>query len=93
MSVRSVPSYAAYFAIWAWLIALLVAGVFVPQLSLSKMNAVLLIFSIALVKAALVTLFYMHLKSEKIPVWVVAVSPFFLISLAVFLIFVGIALS
>ena len=83
------PSYRAYFWIWLGLILLLVAGTFISYLPLSKVGIILLILAVSLLKAGLVTLFYMHLKFEKGPVWVVAFFPFFLIGLAVLLIFLG----
>jgi caa(3)-type oxidase subunit IV len=94
MSAKSTPTYAHYLAIWAWLIALLIAGTFVSQLPLAHKTAVGIILLISLIKAVLVALFYMHLKFEKaVPLWVVAVFPFFLIGLATFLVFIGTALS
>ncbi len=87
MSTHAQPTYAKYFWIWVWLIALLVAGTYVTVLPVSKTGAVLLILAVAAVKAALVSLFYMHLKFERlVPIWVVAVFPFFLIGLAVLLV-------
>jgi len=83
-------NYRKYLLIWSWLIALLLAGTFISYLPISKTNIVLLILLVSLVKAALVTLFYMHLRFERIPLWVVAFFPFFLIGLAVLLVFTGI---
>jgi caa(3)-type oxidase subunit IV len=84
------PSYLKYFAIWGWLVALLVAGTLSPLLPFSRWGVTLFILLIALVKAVLVSLFYMHLKFEKIvPLWVVAVFPFFLIMLAVLVLLLG----
>lgn len=95
MSVKTTsPTYAKYFAIWAGLIILLVLGAFVPSLPIPKTVAVLLILFVSLIKAILVVLFYMHMKSEKlVPLWVVAVSPFFLIVLAAGLILIGLSLA
>ena len=87
-------SYAAYLWIWVWLILLLAAGTFFSTLPISKTGVVVLILSVALIKAALVSLFYMHLKFEKkVPLWIVAIFPFFLIGLATLLVFLGIGLS
>lgn len=77
------------FAIWICLIVLLVGGTYVSYLPFSKIGAAFLILGIALVKAVLVTLFYMHLKGERLPVWIVVVFPFFLLALAVSLILIG----
>ena len=81
------PTYGKYLLIWIWLIALLVAGTFISYLPLSKSGIVLLILAVALAKTALVVLFYMHMKFERLPLWVVAIFPFFLIGLAVLLVF------
>ncbi len=52
------------------------------------------ILLVSLVKAALVALFFMHLRFEKVvPLWIVAVFPFFLIGLATLLVFIGTALG
>jgi len=84
-------SYGKYLLIWVWLIALLAAGTFISTLPISKTEAVLAILSVSLIKAFLVALFYMHLKFERlIPLWIVAVFPFFLIGLATLLVFSGI---
>ena len=88
------PGYGKYLAIWAWLMALLAAGTFVSQMPISKGLAVQVILAISLIKAALVALFYMHLKFEKVvPVWVIAIFPFFLIGMATFLLWIGNVLS
>lgn len=74
-----------------WLIALLIAGTFISTLPISKTEIVLLILGVSLTKATLVMLFYMHLKFERlVPLWVVAVFPFFLIGLAVLLVLTGV---
>ncbi len=84
------PSYSSYIAVWGWLIALLMGGTFLSFLPFSKTNIILAILLIALVKAILVTLFFMHMKQERLfPLWVILLSPFLLIGLAVSLIFVG----
>jgi cytochrome c oxidase subunit 4 len=82
-------SYASYLLIWVWLIALLIAGTLVSYLPLSKTGIALLILAIALAKAVLVALFYMHLKFERLALWAVALFPFFLIGLAVLLVTTG----
>ena len=83
-------SYRKYFLIWIWLIALLAAGTFISYLPIPKMSAILFIFLVSIVKTALVGLFYMHLKFEKwVPLWLVAISPFFLLGIAGLLVFLG----
>ena len=88
------PTYGKYLLIWIWLIALLVAGTFFSGLPIPKNFIVLLILLVSLTKVALVGLFYMHLKFEKIvPVWIVAIFPFFLIGIATLLVYLGTALG
>ena len=88
------PTYGKYLGIWAYLIALLITGTLISYLPISKVGVVLLILTVSLAKATLVALFYMHLKFEKwVPLWVVAIFPFFLIGLATLLVFIGLALE
>ncbi len=87
-------SYGKYLLVWVWLIALLAAGTFVSSLPISKTAIVLLILAVSMVKTGLVGLFYMHLKFERlVPIWVVALSPFLLVGLAVLLVLFGLALA
>ncbi len=85
--------YGKYFLIWAWLIVLLVGGTFISSLPISKGGIVWLILTIALIKTALVALFYMHMKDERIPIWVVAITPFFLVALAIVPVLIALALA
>ena len=90
MSTHANPSYRKYLLIWLWLIALLAAGTFFSYLPIPKTGIILLILTVSLIKTALVALFYMHLKFERVvPLWLVAVFPFFLIGLATLLVFIG----
>ena len=87
-------NYGKYLLIWVWLIALLAAGTFISFLPISKTAVILLILGVSLIKTGLVVLFYMHLKSERVvPLWIVALFPFFLIGLAVLLVLSGLALA
>lgn len=94
MSAHASPGYGKYLVIWVWLVLLLLVGAYAPPLlGLSKLSAVALILGVALIKAVLVALFFMHLKSERIvPLWVIIFFPFFLIGLAVLLVTIGPAL-
>ena len=87
-------AYGKYLVIWIWLIVLLAAGTFISTLSIPKAGVIGLILLISLTKTALVALFYMHLKSERwVPIWVVAIFPFFLVGLAVLMVLLGLALA
>ena len=93
MSTNAHSGYGKYLVIWVWLVLLLWIGAYGPHLlGLSHTSAMALILFVSLIKAGLVVLFYMHLKSEKIPLWVIAVFPFFLIGIAVLLVTIGPAL-
>ena len=88
MTEHAQPTYGKYLIIWIWLIVLLAAGTFISSLPISKTEVVLLILGVALIKTALVALFYMHLKFERsVPLWVVVVFPFLLVGSAVLLVF------
>lgn len=69
------PNYAAVF--WSLLI-LTIFEIIVANLPLPKFPVVLLLVSLAIVKATLVALFYMHLKFEKYFIYVIALFPIFL---------------
>jgi caa(3)-type oxidase subunit IV len=68
-----------YVAIWVWLVVLMVAGVLATLLPLGKSAVVGLIFAIAGVKAVLVALNYMHLKSENWLIYALAIVPVLLV--------------
>ena len=68
-----------YVAIWVWLVALMIAGVLVTLLPLGKSAVMSLIFAIAAVKAVLVALNYMHLKSENWLIYALAIVPVLLV--------------
>ncbi len=74
-----------YVTIWYWLVGLLFTSVLIVYLPLGKPLIVLLVFGAAMVKAALVALNYMHLKSEQLLIYTLALAPLllFLVLLAV----------
>lgn len=75
MITHKQPNYAAVF--WSLLI-LTIFEIIVANLPLPKFPVVLLLVSLAIVKAALVALFYMHLKFEKYFIYIIALFPIFL---------------
>jgi caa(3)-type oxidase subunit IV len=78
---------ADYLVVWGWLVALLFAGLAVIALPIPKLGALILIFSVAAVKAGLVALNYMHLKREHLLIIAIALVPVILvIGLAIVLI-------
>ncbi len=79
---RAHPSYVA---IWVWLVLLMVAGVLASRLPLAHTMVVTLIFTIAAVKAALVGLYYMHLRFERGVIYAMALVPLALVVVLTFL--------
>ncbi len=75
-----------YNAIFLTLFVLTIVEIFVANLSLSKGYIILILVSLALLKAGLVGAFYMHLRFEKILLTLVLVGPLvfsFILALAV----------
>jgi len=63
-----------YLIIWLWLVALVGISVAAASL-LPKVQALALIFSVAIVKAFLVARNYMHLKNEKAIYYAIVLVP------------------
>ena len=55
--------------IWVWLLLLVVAGVAVLAIPISHLFAVVLIFLVAAVKAALVLRHYMHVRRQPFMIY------------------------
>ena len=72
-----------YLIVWYWLLALVVASVIAVAL-LPKAQALVLIFTAAVLKALLVARNYMHLKHEKALIYALALVP--LLFIVIFLI-------
>lgn len=68
-----------YITIWGWLLGLLIAGVLVFTLHLATIPLLVLIFTVAVIKAALVIRNYMHLKAEHVLIYAIAGIPVLLI--------------
>jgi caa(3)-type oxidase subunit IV len=63
-----------YLIIWAWLLALVIVSVAATS-ALPKLQAMLLIFSVAVIKALLVARNYMHLRNEKAIIYAMVLVP------------------
>ncbi|HLC27020.1 MAG TPA: cytochrome C oxidase subunit IV family protein [bacterium] len=74
-----------YMAIFWWLFGLTLAELGVYALPLVKWLFVILLISLALSKAALVAMFFMHLRIEHRTLSLIAVTPLVLGALLVFL--------
>jgi caa(3)-type oxidase subunit IV len=83
--LESAATRAHYIAIWRWLVVLAIAALGVSLLPISKIAALVLIFGIAVVKAAMVMRDYMHLKAETLIIHAIALIPI--------LLFIGLALT
>jgi len=69
----------SYVTIWVWLVALLAAGLLLVYVPIGKATAIVLIMTIAVVKAFLVARHYMHLKSESFVIIAIAGIPLLLL--------------
>jgi cytochrome c oxidase subunit 4 len=67
-----------YMAVFWWLLALTVIEVAVIYLPIAKMAIAVMLVTLAVTKAALVAVYFMHLKFEKRTLALVALSPFVL---------------
>jgi cytochrome c oxidase subunit IV len=74
----------SYIAVFVWLAALTAVEVGVVYLPLTKLAQAAILVVLAFTKAALVALYFMHLKFERRTMFIVAVTP---VILCVFLMF------
>jgi cytochrome c oxidase subunit 4 len=73
-----------YMAVFYWLGALTIAELVVIYLPISKLIIGALLILLALSKASLVALYYMHLKFEKRTLGIIALTPLIICALLVF---------
>ncbi|MFQ5521098.1 MAG: cytochrome C oxidase subunit IV family protein, partial [Candidatus Methylomirabilia bacterium] len=69
---------------WGWLFILTVIEIGVIYLPLAKVYIVILLVALAISKAALVAMFFMHLRFEYLTLSLIAVIPLMLGGLLVF---------
>ncbi len=74
-----------YMAIFWWLFALTVTEIGVIFLPIVKLVIVILLISLAVSKASLVAMYFMHLRFERRTLGLIAVTPLALGTLLVFL--------
>ena len=67
-----------YMGVFWWLLALTIIEIAVIYLPLAKLAIAIMLITLAVTKAALVALYFMHLKFERRTLALVAVSPFVL---------------
>lgn len=80
--ISSVKAYRTYIMVWVTLLALTMVTWLVSFVPLGLMNATVAMI-IASVKAALVALFFMHLRYENKLVWAFALFPLGFLSLII----------
>ena len=73
-----------YIAIFWWLLALTILEVGVIFMPLTRVLIAILLVGLALSKAALVAMYFMHLKFERTTLGLIAVTPLVLCVLLVF---------
>ena len=86
------PGASTYLVIGIWLAGLMLVGVLLSELSghalpLPRGGVAALILGLSTVKAFLVALYYMHLKTDRRLLALVILAPFVIIALAVGVIF------
>ncbi len=74
-----------YMAIFAWLFVLTVIEIGVIYTPFQKLVIVILLVSLAVSKASLVAMYFMHLRFERGPLSLIAVTPLLIGALLVFL--------
>jgi cytochrome c oxidase subunit 4 len=67
-----------YIGVFWWLLVLTIIEIAIIYLPLAKMAIAIMLIVLAVTKAALVALFFMHLKFERITLGWIALSPFIL---------------
>ena len=75
-----------YFVVWLWLVGLVLISIG-ASFFLPKGAALFLIFLVALIKAVLVLLNYMHLKFEKPLFYALVIVPLLIVAVLVFALF------
>ena len=75
-----------YLMIWIWLLALVVVAVAAASI-LPKVQALVLIFAVAIVKALLVARNYMHLKYERAIIYAIVLIPLTFVIILLFALF------
>jgi cytochrome c oxidase subunit 4 len=73
-----------YIAIFWWLLALTIIEVAVIFMPLARVLIAILLVGLAMSKAALVAMYFMHLKFERVTLGLIAVTPLLLCVLLVF---------
>jgi cytochrome c oxidase subunit 4 len=70
-----------YLIVFAWLAVMTALEVLIASLALPEGIKIALLVSIAIVKAALVVLYYMHLRYDSFWYWIILLVPVFFVVL------------
>jgi cytochrome c oxidase subunit 4 len=82
-----------YVAIWYWLVGLALISVLVSALPLPHGLVLVLIFAAAFTKAVLVALYYMHLRFERLLIFLLVFAPLLGFVILVLVLFADIKFS
>lgn len=74
-----------YGHIWWWLLGLTILEILAAMYIKVPLSRVILLVGMALTKAALVAMFFMHLRFERLPLLVIAFTPILICTFLVFL--------
>ena len=64
-----------YIGVFWWLLALTILEIAVIYMPVARLIIVILLVGMALTKAALVALYFMHLRFERVTLGVIAITP------------------
>jgi cytochrome c oxidase subunit 4 len=78
MTEAAVHKQPNYMGVFWWLLALTIIELGVIYLPVSKLAIAIMLIVLAVTKAALVALYFMHLKFERVTLGWIALSPFIL---------------
>jgi len=67
-----------YMGVFWWLLALTIIEIAVIYMPVARLVVVILLVGLALSKAALVALYFMHLKFERLTLGIIALTPLIL---------------
>jgi cytochrome c oxidase subunit 4 len=75
----------SYGAIWWWLLVLTIAEILVALFVKVPLTKMILLIGMALSKAVLVAMYFMHLRFERVTLFVIAFTPFLICAFLVFM--------
>jgi caa(3)-type oxidase subunit IV len=90
--MTATAGHRTYLLVGMWLAGLMLLGVIVSELSggwlpLPRWGVVALVLTLSTIKATLVALYYMHLKTDRRLLAIVGLAPFLLVLLALGVVF------